>query len=432
MVTAFKDMYLPDKSPSAWDERCDQLPTRCGGMFTLTRTSMKIVMLCDLYDETSQYQENLLAKYYVKNGHEVIVIAATFNNAADYYANRYERNAPARQYLDGRVRIIKLPYSVNILSRLRKFGGVADILARERPDLIFLHDIHLNLAEAAAYKRAHPSCRIIMDYHADYSNSGSNWLSRNILHKMIRKRILHRHKQYIDKIFPVVPVSAVFLNEVYGIAHEEMELLPLGADTDLAKSVRLAKAGTAVRSALEIPAEALVVFTGGRLTPLKKTHVLVEAFLQLADPSLHLIIVGDAERGQAEYKRRLLEKCAGHPRVHFVGWIDGRDVYRYMDACDFAVFPASQSTLWQQALSMGLPLIVGEGTHLGGQDPSYMNLYDNMIIVAQRDIRSDVIATHIREFSQNPALLKQRRASALRTSDELLNYDVIIAKTLSP
>jgi len=392
---------------------------------------MKIVMLCDLYDETSQYQENLLAKYYVKNGHEVIVIAATFNNAADYYANRYERNAPARQYLDGRVRIIKLPYSVNILSRLRKFGGVADILGHERPDLIFVHDIHLNLAEAAAYKRANPRCRIIMDYHADYSNSGRNWLSLSILHKMIRRRILRRYRKYIDKICPVVPVSATFLNEVYGIGYDEMELLPLGADTDLARSVRLANAGTAIRSALKIPPEAIVVFTGGKLAPLKRTHVLVEAFLQLKDPNLHLMIVGDAERGHSEYKRRLLDECANNPRVHFIGWIDGRDVYRYMDACDFAVFPASQSTLWQQSLSMGLPLIVGKGTELGDQDPSYMNPYGNMIILAKEDIRNDIIAQQIRELADDRTLLKARQAAALRTCDELLNYDRIVLKTLS-
>ena len=44
----------------------------------------------------------------------------------------------------------------------------------------------------------------------------------------------------------------------------------------------------------------------------------------------------------------------------FAGWVDAVDVYRMMDACDFAVFPASQSVLWQQALAMGLPLIVGQ------------------------------------------------------------------------
>ena len=117
--------------------------------------------------------------------------------------------------------------------------------------------------------------------------------------------------------------------------------------------------------------------------------------------------------------------------MRFVGWVHGTDVYRYMDACDFAVFPASQSVLWQQAMSMGLPLIVGEGTTIGNQDPSYMNLFNNMIILPMADIRSDVIAERIRELMDNPANLRGRQSGALRATDELLNYDKIVLQTLT-
>lgn len=105
-------------------------------------------MLCDLYDETLQYQENLLGKYYVKHGHDVTVVAATFNDAFAYYADRYDKSAPAREYRDGNVKVIKLPYSLNLLNKLRRFSGVSQILTREQPDLIFIHDIHLNLSDA--------------------------------------------------------------------------------------------------------------------------------------------------------------------------------------------------------------------------------------------------------------------------------------------
>ena len=385
-------------------------------------------MLCDLYDETLQYQENLLGKYYVKHGHEVTVIAATFSDAFDYYADRYDRNAPAREYRDGKVNVIKLPYSLNFLNKLRKFRGVDRILAREEPDLIFIHDIHLNLSDAAQYKRRHPTCRIIMDYHADFSNSAKNWLSLNVLHKLIRKAILYRHRRLIDKFYPVVPASVDFLNEVYGIPRKDMELLPLGADTDLAKRTMLENAGTGIRSAYGIPGDAVVIFTGGKLTPAKKTHLLVDAFLALADPNLHLMVVGDSATEHANYKRQLIHQCAGHPRVHFVGWVGAEAVYKFMGACDFAVFPASQSVLWQQALSMGLPLIVGR---VGVQDSSYMNVYGNMIILDEEDIRPDVLAANIHQFSTDRALLARLRVAALRATDDLLNYDKIVSKTLT-
>lgn len=392
---------------------------------------MKIVMLCDLYDEKLQYQENLLAKYYTKHGHELTIIAATFNSATAYHANAYNKNDPAREYWDGAAKVIKLPYEFNILHKLRRFGGVGEILNHEQPDLIFVHDIHLNLSDAAAYKRRHPDCRIIMDYHADYTNSAKNWVSLNILHKVIRRRFLHRYKSYIDKILPVVPMSAIFLNEVYGIPKDEMDLLPLGADMDLAKQIIADNAGLAVRAQLGIPLDAIVIFTGGRLAPLKETHRLLDAFLRLDDPTIHIVVAGAAANGEDDYVRRLVDQCAGNQRAHFVGWVSAQDVYRYMDACDFAIFPGSQSVLWQQAMSVGLPLIVGAGTLLGNQDPSYLNLYDNVVILDRANVRSDVIAERIRTLTTDRALLAQRRAAARRAADELLDYNTIVEKTLT-
>lgn len=390
---------------------------------------MKIVMLCDLYDEKLQYQENLLTKYYQKNGHSVTVVAATFDDAFAYYADAYDPKAPRREYMDGATKVIKLPYSLNLLNKLRRFAGVAEILAEEKPDLIFVHDIHLNILEAAQYKRRNPGCRVIMDYHADYTNSAKNWLSLNILHKVIRKSILYRAKSQLDAIYPVVPISAVFLNEVYGIPHSEMSLLPLGADTDLAHAVRQRGEGKRIRERLSIPPDAVVAFTGGKLDPLKETHVLFQAINELTDSRVHLLVVGET-RGNPDYAARLEKLSAANPRIHRVGWVDGAEVYDYMDASDLAVFPASQSVLWQQALSMGLPLIVGEGTTVGGQDPSYMNLYDNVVILPRDQITPTHIAHHIRTMVEDSDLLRRRQEGALQTTEDLLNYDKLIAITL--
>ena len=389
---------------------------------------MKIVMLCDLYDETLQYQENLLAKYYAKHGHQVTILAATFNNVADYWANRYHKHDPGRTYRDGMATVIKLPYSMNFLGKLRRLKGVAAILERERPDLIFVHDIHLNLLEATRYKRSNPTCRIIMDYHADYNNSARNWLSLNILHRVIRRGFLYRHRDFISRIYPVYPHSGTFLHEVYGLPLQDLELLPLGADTDLARATRLDRAGAAVRARFGIPDDAIVVFTGGKLSPAKKTDLLVEAVLQIGDSNLHLLIVGDIDPTDVRYKRRLAALCACRPRVHLAGWVDGPEVYKFMDACDFAVFPASQSVLWPQALSMGLPLVVGRAA---GQDYSFMNFHGNMIVLDEDDIRSDVIAEKIRCLAGDRALLRERQAAALKAADEVFSYDKIVLRTLS-
>jgi glycosyltransferase involved in cell wall biosynthesis len=187
------------------------------------------------------------------------------------------------------------------------------------------------------------------------------------------------------------------------------------------------KRGEAVRRHLGSPSDARVIFTGGKLSPVKRTHLLLEAVRSLGRDNLHVLVVGDTGEAHADYRRLLLNLVSGDPRVHFIGWVTGDEVYRYMDACDFAVFPASQSVLWQQAISMGLPIIVGR---TGVQDPEYMNLYGNVIILDEADIRGSVIAARIAELADNPERVAELRVAAFRVAEELLNYHRLVALTL--
>ena len=387
---------------------------------------MRIVIMSDFFSEPLEYQENLLVKYYGKHGHAVTVLTSTFTSVFDYYADRYDPRLPEQTVTYGSAKIVRLPYRYNILNRLRAFRRLDDILARERPDLIFVHDIMPNLLDVLRYQRRVPHCRIILGYHADSSNSGRNWLSLRILHGVIRKWFLDRARPRLSRIFPIVPASAQFLHEIYGVPHAEMELLPLGADTDLGAEVVARGEGSALRTALGIPADHVVIFTGGKLTPGKRTELLIHALRQLAQPNLHLIVVGDVDAGKEQYKRVLAEAAQGLANVRFVGWQERRDIYRHMAACDLAVFPASQSILWQQAISMGLPLIVGDS---GGQDVTYLNGHDNIVILRGQEISSEHLARAIRDLTADGTRLQRMRAGARQVCDELLDWNRLILRT---
>ena len=125
---------------------------------------MKIVMVCDLFLENLNYQENLLAKYYVKNGHDVVIVSSTFSSVFDY-VNNINKREEASETSDLGFKIIKRHYSLNILNRFRRLEGVYKILKSESPDLIFIHGIHLNLREAINYKiKFNKNCKVIFDY----------------------------------------------------------------------------------------------------------------------------------------------------------------------------------------------------------------------------------------------------------------------------
>ena len=268
---------------------------------------------------------------------------------------------------------------------------------------------------------------MIMDYHADYSNSGKNAISLRILHGLIRKFFLDRARPYLSRIFPIVPAGAIFLNEIYDIPHSEMELLPLGADTDFAREIRESNSRDKLRNRFGVAKDDIVIFTGGKLTPAKRTELLLKAVDSIQGHTLHVVVVGDASDDHSNYKQELQRLAVANSRVHMVGWLGRREIYEHLAMSDLAVFPASQSILWQQAIAMALPLIAGDTGH---QDISYLNLEDNIIVLPAEKITAPDLAEAIASVVGNPERLRRMSEGASVVSNEHLNWDRLIARTL--
>ena len=384
-------------------------------------------MLCELYIENLEYQENLLVKYYRKHGHEVTVITSTYDNVFDYYNDKHDNTKRTRIYEDHGAKIIKLPFKYNILGKIKKYTDISKIVEDFQPDLLFIHDIMPNMFEMLPYKKRNPHVKMIMDYHADYSNSANNWLSLQILHKVIRKYIfMNPIKKHISKFYPIVPGSTRFLNEVYGIPKEKMEILPLGADVDLVAEIRQSNAKNEIRKKLNIPEDDKVLFTGGKFAPLKRTELVLEAFNEINDAKLHLIVVGDADEKNQEYKKVMMNLAVGNENIHFVGWQNNRGVYEHLAASDLAVFPASQSIIWLQALASQLPLIIGD---FGEQSLDYLNEFNAVTELPLDKIDKKHIVESIREILEDANILERKKRAA-QTAEKYLNWNNLINKTL--
>jgi glycosyltransferase involved in cell wall biosynthesis len=395
---------------------------------------MKIMMICEFFDEGLDYQENFLAVAYHRLGHEVVVITSTTKSIFDFTLDASGASFEGGEFRTRTARIIRKPWRLNLLHKLKAFGGLGVLLERERPDLVYFHDVMPDMLGALPYMRRNPRARMIMDCHADRSNSGANLASRLILHGVIRKAILERVRPYLSKIFPVVPASRKFLKNWYGMRDDEMEILPLGVDLVPARAA-LARDGRArIRDALGIPDDGLAVFTGGKLGRLKRTEELFKAARALNDPRLHVIVVGKVGGlgGGDAYPGVLQAAAQGVANLHFVGWQDRDGVYDHLAASDVAVFPASQSVLWQQSLGMGLPLVVAEV--IPGipeiQDVSYMNGLGAIdVLDGNGDVAGQIVAV-LRGFLADPELLRQRRQASFATAETILDYDKVAAQTL--
>ena len=381
---------------------------------------MKILMICDFFHEDQQYQENLLVKYYLKQGHSVTLIASTFTSIFEYYSGNYQKTKITQEYHIKGYKVIRQPYSINLLNKLRKLKKLQDIISNEAPDLIYIHGVPLNLIEPLSYKKKNPQCRLVFDSHADYSNSAQNWISLFFLHKIIYRSILRMLNKKLDKIFYITPNGGTFLNKVYGIPNNEMALLPLGADLDYIDELKKKKINSIIREKLQIKQNDFVIFAGGKLTKEKQIELVIKAFFQLKNQAVQLIIIGDTK--DEIYKKEILSLINSHPRIHVIGWVYGQEVYSYMLACDVAVFPASQSVLWQQAIGCGLPLIIGK---TNGQDATYLNKNDNIFILEKNHVNENKISDLLNLLIEDNKLLWSMKMAATKTANEFLSYERI-------
>lgn len=395
---------------------------------------MKIFMLCDFYAPSLSYQENALAREYRRAGHEVMVATSTTESVFDYVNDRYDPARPASRDVAEGIHIARLPYRINLLNRVRLFARLDALLGEFRPDMIFVHDIMFNLGDCVRHARRHAGVRLVLDCHADYSNSAKNRLSLLVLHRGLRKRVLMRALPHLDAIYPIVPASLRFLHEVYSVPLQRMTLLPLGSDQQLATALQREDAGAALRRQLGFGGDEVVFVSGGKIAPAKRIDTLIAAFGSLPDPQLRLVIVGDAAAEDRDYLARCRVAAAADARVRFTGWLDTEALHRHLAMADAAVFAASQSIVWQQAIGMGCPLILGEPRAGAGgdQDATYLNRGDNIIFAppgADGDAAAPLAAA-MHRLAGDRALRAQMAQAAAKIGREFLDWRRIAEQTL--
>lgn len=383
------------------------------------RRKVKILMLSEFFLPDLEYQENLAAKYLAKSGHDVVVVSSAHESVFSYYSGQRIASIDRTDLELPFGRLVRLPYRFNIGNKVRPLQGFAEVLEEEAPDMIFVHDVQPDLVVAANYVRKNAGTSLILDCHADYTNSGSSWLSRFLLHRLVRRRFYQKSKGVISRVFPVVPQGCDFLHELYGVPYGEMETLPLGADTDLISSLRAQQSRKSLRAQFGFSEEDFVIFSGGKLERRKRFEVLIDAVQLLDGDHIQLRICGDG--ADSVYRQSLRELADRDTRTEMMGWLDTNTIYRLMLASDVSVFPASQSILWQRSIACGLPLICGD---VGGQSPDYLN-QGNIVVLPVNEILSSQIAATLQELISDPRKLRRMRRLANHVARESLDWNIL-------
>ncbi len=308
---------------------------------------MKIVHICQYYNDGYGYQENLLPRYQAKLGHDVVVI--TSDRKSYFTGEGKPKIVGTGEFSDQGIRIVRLPISSEFKGRYVRFENLTGILGSERPDYIFHHGLTSpSLITSAQYKLRNPSVFLVADNHADLNISARNVLWRITYYRAYWTSILKKWIKYVDLVFGVTPARCYFAEEELGVPHSKVRLLPIGADEDGANAVlSLLKAqDNEVRNKSDI----LEIATGGKWFKGKGLEELVQAVRGL---NVRLKIFGKTDDS---FTKEFIDKASDN--VSFVGWQDRKGTLQLLRNADLAIWPRQHTTLVEDAVATRTPLIL--------------------------------------------------------------------------
>lgn len=329
---------------------------------------MKILHCClaAFYIDNYGYQENMLPKMHKLQGHEVAILAST-ETYMDHKELGYTR--PGSYINEYGIPVTRIPYVNNlphrISSKLRIYSGIKRVLEDFGPDILFIHDSQfVGIKEIVKYVRKRKNVKVFVDSHTDFINSGRNWISRNILHRLIYRWCAKKIEPYTTKFYGTLPLRVDFYRDVYGIDEEKLDLLVLGADLTEVNLNNRESIRNSLRKNLGIKDSDFVLITGGKIDKRKLIHNLLRVMNRITDNDIRLLCFGQPN----EEMKETFNELVADSKISHLGWLKPREMYEYMMVADLAVFPGTHSVLWEQAIGLGLPAIFRRWKGMGHVD----------------------------------------------------------------
>ena len=318
---------------------------------------MKIASICltGPFTEGYAYQDNLINKYFAIMGHDCTIIA----NDKIYKKGNIEKVDTGEKIIDNNIKLIRLRNKDNMpekfVEKFRMYEGLYESLETIKPDLIFVHGLQfLDIKHIVRYKKKYKNVKIVVDNHADFSNSATNFLSKNILHKVIWKRCAKLIEPYTNKFYGVLPARVNFLHDIYGIESNKIELLVMGADTNEIKFNQQEKIRKDICDRYNLNYDDFILITGGKIDKSKKEVLnLMKSIKKYDINNIKLLVFGSVD-SQLEGE---FNSLVDNDKIKYIGWLNSNDVYDYFLASNLGVFPGRHSVLWEQAVGSGLPCV---------------------------------------------------------------------------
>lgn len=285
---------------------------------------------------------DLFRRYLQKRGDKVIVYAPSFDGkTAD---DGDVRRLPSIRQVSGTDFSLPLPFS---------FKPVIDF-GREAFDAVHVHHPFL-LGEMGMRLARDHRLPLVFTYHTQYERYVHYIpLDKNLA----RKAIIEHAAEFASRcdlvIAPTSDIEKVLRDR--GV-ESAIEVLPTGIEYELYEKAD----GAAGRQDLEIPADAPLLLTVGRVAEEKNLPYLLTACLKVLErqPDAWMVFVGDGP-AEATLKEQAQNAGEAGQRVKFAGRRSGealRDAYAAADVFVFASTSETQGMVVTEAMAAGSPVV---------------------------------------------------------------------------
>jgi glycosyltransferase involved in cell wall biosynthesis len=328
---------------------------------------LRIVIVSAYYSEGMGYAENKLPKALAALGHDVHLIASTYNvygNEPGYDSNYLKflgprQVAPETRMIDG-YQLHRLPG--RLVAGYVRIEGLASKVTSLKPDIVYSLEIASLQTFAMALLRPLAGFKLFsgtsqtMSVMKPYMRNPQGQVLKRIGYRLTRTLPSALASLTVEKCYAASPDGVEVATRFYGVPAHKTVLRSLATDTAMFHPVETEadRASRAqVRARYGWTNDDVICLYTGRFSRDKNPLLLAKAIDQLASTSSRFkaLFVGEG------VEREEIAKCRN---VSIVPFMTHDDLSIHYRACDIAVWPKQESMSMLDAAASGVPLLVSD------------------------------------------------------------------------
>ncbi|SDJ31414.1 Glycosyltransferase involved in cell wall bisynthesis [Pedobacter sp. ok626] len=166
------------------------------------------------------------------------------------------------------------------------------------------------------------------------------------LKKLLRKLYLSWVYKHVDHAFYVGSHNKAYFKK-YGLKDHQLSFAPHAIDNTRFEDEQESSV-KGLRSSLNIGKDEILILYAGKFDPVKNVDLLLSAFINMNNPTAHLLLVGNGV--EEENLKQQAQKSTLSANIHFIGFQNQSHMPVFYQAADLFCLPSSSET-WGLAVN---------------------------------------------------------------------------------